>query len=141
MAKSTYTTVIATSICEQLIEGKSLRQICEQPGMPNKATVLRWLADEKRAVFRDQYARAREMQAEAMADEILEIADTPEIGQKTVSKATGIEITEGDMIEHRRLRVDTRKWLMSKLLPKKYGVAKEEESDSGDVTIHGGLPE
>jgi hypothetical protein len=78
----------------------------------------------------DRYARAKQIQAELLADEIIEIADNPELGTKSVSKPTGIEITEGDMIEHRRLRVDSRKWLLAKLLPKKYG-------DKVDVTSGG----
>jgi hypothetical protein len=51
----------------------------------------------------------------------MEIADTPVIGTKTVSKATGTETTEGDMIEHRRLQVEARKWILAKMLPKVYG--------------------
>lgn len=144
MAKSTYTTAIATTICEQLIEGKSLRQICEQPGMPNKATVLRWLADEKRAVFRDQYARAREMQAEAIADEILEIADDGRNDWMEIVGKEGDTVgwrVNGEAVQRSRLRVDSRKWLLSKMLPKKYGETKDANEDSGDVKIHGGLPD
>jgi hypothetical protein len=144
MAKSTYTTAIATSICEKLIEGMSLRQICELPGMPNKATVLRWLADEKRAIFRDQYARAREMQAEAMADEILEISDDGRNDWMEIQGKEGDTVgwrVNGEAVQRSKLRVDSRKWLMSKMLPKKYGETKDAGSDGGDVNIRGGLPE
>jgi hypothetical protein len=95
--------------------------------MPNKMTVLRWLADERNELFRAQYARAREIQADTLAEEILDISNTPVMGTKSVSKATGIEITEGDMIEHRRLQVDARKWYASKLAPKKYGDKVQQE--------------
>jgi hypothetical protein len=71
--------------------------------------------------------RARELQAEYLIDEIVEIADTPQIGVKTIHKPTGTETTEGDMIEHRRLRVDARKWVASKLAPKKYGEKVTQE--------------
>lgn len=87
--------------------------------MPHIATVMRWLAASKD--FREQYVRARDIQADVLFDEIQHIADTPVIGLKTVMKATGVETTEGDMIEHRRLQIDARKWMLGKMSPKKYG--------------------
>ncbi|MDR6393045.1 terminase small subunit-like protein [Paraburkholderia phenoliruptrix] len=115
---TTFTQELADLICERLADGESLRAICLDDSMPARASIFKWLGENKS--FSDQYARAREAQADTMADEILHIADTPVMGQKTVSKATGIEITEGDMIEHRRLQVDARKWLAAKMAPKKY---------------------
>lgn len=113
---------IQAAICEALAEGASLRSISAREGMPANSTIFRWLADDED--FREQYARAREMQAERLFEEILEIADTPELGVKTTTKADGtVELVEADMIEHRRLRVDARKWAASKLLPRKYGEA------------------
>lgn len=120
MARATeFSQSIADQICERLADGESLRMICLDESIPARSTVFKWLSQQKD--FADQYARAREAQADTMADEILHIADTPVMGQKTVSKATGLEITEGDMIEHRRLQVDARKWLAAKMAPKKYG--------------------
>lgn len=88
--------------------------------MPHVATVYRWLTANE--MFRDMYARAREDQADTLADEIQQIADEPMLGRKTVTKANGdVETTEGDMIEHRKLRVDARKWIAAKLKPRKYG--------------------
>jgi hypothetical protein len=52
---------------------------------------------------------------------VVEIADTPQIGTKTKTGKDGVEVTEGDMIDHRRLRVDARKWYLCKLAPKRYG--------------------
>jgi hypothetical protein len=128
---STFTQAIADEICERLAEGESLRAICAGDDMPNKATVFKWLIADK--AFSDQYARAREAQADALADEIVYIADTPQIGQKSVSKATGLEITEADMIEHRRLQVDARKWMTGKLAPKKYGDKQEIDLNVTDA--------
>ena len=118
-------------ICERLAEGVSLRSICSEPGMPSVGAFLGWVAADPKLA--EQYAHARALCMDAMAEQILEIADTPQIGQKTVSKATGLEITEGDMIEHRKLRVDARKWLMAKMAPKKYG-DKVETTHKGDPT-------
>lgn len=117
---SDFTQEIADEICERIADGESLRSICGGENMPNKSTVFRWLAAND--LFRDQYARAREAQAESLFDEILTIADTPQVGEKRkVKEDGGIEISTGDMIEHRRLQVDARKWMAGKLLPKKYG--------------------
>ena len=65
-----YTPELTNRICERLAGGESLRAVCRDETMPDRATVLRWLGDDK-AEFRDQYARAREAQAEVIADEIL----------------------------------------------------------------------
>lgn len=105
--------------------------------MPHAATVCRWLADERYALFREQYARAREAQADALFDEALHIADSPLEGVKTKTTSDGkIEESRGDMIEHRRLQVDTRKWMVAKLAPKKYGDKIEHSGpDGGPVQI------
>lgn len=118
--KSTYTKAKADAICERLATGESLRAICRDAGMPPESTVRTWVLDDVDG-FAAHYARARDMGLDAMADELMEIADTTELGEKTVTKASGIERTEGDMIEHRRLKVEARKWYLSKLAPKRYG--------------------
>lgn len=116
---STFTQGIVDVICARLAEGVSLRSICRDDGMPSIGAFLAWVG--ARPTLAEQYARARASCMDAMAEDILDIADTPEIGTKTVSKVTGTETTEGDMVEHRRLRIEARKWLMSKMAPKKYG--------------------
>ena len=101
----------ADYICEQLIEGRSLRAICREDDMPAGSTVCRWLAANE--AFRKQYAHARELQADALFDQSLDIADS----------------IAGD-VQRDRLRVDTRKWAASKLNARKYG-------DKVDVTSNG----
>lgn len=130
---SSFTQEIGDLICERLSEGESLRGICSSPDMPHKATVFRWLAQDD--AFRDQYARAREAQADAIFDEILHIADTPLIGKKTKTSANGVEVQEGDMIEHRRLQVEARKWMAGKLKPKVYGDKQAVELSNPDGTL------
>ena len=130
---SSFTQAIADEICERLADGESLRSICNAEHMPSKATVFRWLADDRYTIFRDQYARARECQADAIFDEILDIADTPMLGEKRKTLPDGKEeVTHGDMIEHRRLRVDARKWMAGKLRPKKYGDLHKFEHSGPD---------
>ena len=130
---SDYSDEKADAICERLADGESLRSICRDDDMPDKATVLRWLGVHE--AFRDQYARAREMQADALFDEALDIADTPVEGVKTKTTSDGkLEETRGDMIEHRRLQVETRKWMVGKLAPKKYG-DKVQNEHTGNVRV------
>lgn len=100
---SDYTPETADAICELLADGDSLRKICSQDGMPNKSTVFRWLAANEE--FRDQYARARESQADSYVDDITDIADTAKPEDAAVA----------------RLRIDARKWAAGKLRPKAYG--------------------
>lgn len=115
---------IRAAICEALIQGHSLRNICKQKGMPGKSTVMEWLA--KDAEFSDQYARARTLQAETLLEEILEIADD---GSRDYVSEDGRLVPDHDHIARSRLRVDTRKWAMSKLAPKKYGDSQTIKGD------------
>lgn len=135
MARPTdYTPELAAVICGRLAEGESLRSICADEGMPGKSTVFRWLASEDRKEFRDQYARAREVQAEVLADEIIEIADESEgdfIG-KTLESGETIEVVNHENIARSRLRVDARKWFASKVAPKRYGDRVTTEHDISD---------
>lgn len=122
MAKKTgrpsdYSEGKALEICRRLSEGESLRSICRDKDMPDKTTVLRWLSQHEE--FRTQYAHAREMQTEHWAEEILDIADDG--SNDTYKDKDGAPRVDQEVIARSRLRVDTRKWLMSKLAPKKYG--------------------
>lgn len=98
---SKFTQPLADIICTAIADGFSLRSICGNESMPDKATVFRWLAINE--PFRDQYARARDQQAASYADDIVDIADTEPDPQRA------------------RVRIDARKWHASKLAPKKYG--------------------
>lgn len=118
---SLYTQELADTICERLAAGETLRAICRDDGMPSEPTVRRWALEDHHG-FSAQYARAREIGYHGMADELREIADTPQQGVRTKMLPDGkSEETWGDMIEHRKLQVDTRKWLLARALPKVYG--------------------
>lgn len=134
---SSYTPEIAATICERLAAGESLRAICRDAGMPHERTVRRWVLDDVEG-FSPQYARAREMGLDAMADEVLEISDTPVEGVRREESDDGYKEVREDMLGHRKLQVDTRKWLLSKLAPKKYGERTAMEltgADGGPVQI------
>lgn len=124
--------VIVPEICERLAEGESLRAICRDPHMPSIGGFLGWCAED--AAIAEQYARAKALGLEVLAEEIVDIADTPQEGTTITSKEWGEEHKTGDMIEHRKLRVDARKWVLSKLVPKKYGDRQAiEHSVSADT--------
>ena len=122
----------ATEICKRLANGETLRGICSEEGMPAASTVCEWvLADP---AFAERYARARSIGLDVLADEIQHIADTPLPGQIVKETEDGVETTTKDMLEHRRLQVDARKWLLSKLRPDKYGdrTALEHSGPGGE---------
>lgn len=127
MRPSEYSDEIGTLICDRLIDGQSLRQICKDEAMPAKSTIFKWLKDFPE--FSDQYAHARALQMEAMAEEILDIADDTSLDTKTIERKDGteVEVQNAEWINRCRLQVDTRKWLMSKLAPKKYGDKIQQE--------------
>jgi hypothetical protein len=92
--------------------------------IPRIKHISRWKAEGNKICateFRDQYARAREVQADFWAEQIIEISDTPLEGTRTEDGKDGIKTVREDMLGHRRLQVDTRKWLMARMAPKKYG--------------------
>lgn len=129
---SEFSGALADEICERLSKGESLRSICAGDRrtasgyMPHRATVMRWL--ESNEVFRDQYARAREAQADHFVEEIIEIADQPNVR----TTADG-EVVASDP-QRDRLRVDARKWVASKLAPKKYGDKLDLTSTDGSMS-------
>ena len=119
---SKYSDALARKICLLVSEGESLRAVCEQDGMPSKATIMRWLASNDS--FRDQYAQAKEQAAFLMAEDLLEIADDGRNDwmERLDSEGQGIGWQlNGEHVQRSKLRIDSRKWLLSKLLPKKYG--------------------
>jgi len=118
---SKYSQQLADAICELLVDGKSLRTICSTAKMPNRSTVIRWLAENE--AFRNHYARARELQADTLAEEILDIADKAVLGERLKKDGKGkvLERQTGDMVERSKLMIDARKWYAGKLQPKKYG--------------------
>ena len=108
-------------ILNGLANGKSMVSLCRGEDMPCPSTVYRWLSADKD--FCDRYARAREDQADTMADEIIDIADDK--SNDTILKSNGdgepYEVANTEWINRSRLRVDARKWVAAKLKPKKYG--------------------
>lgn len=125
---SEYTQEIAQRICDELARGMTLREVCRADDMPHESTVRAWALRDYQGFF-TQYSAAREIGYHAMADELLEVADD---GRNDWMERNGDDgagwQANGEHLQRSRLRVDTRKWLLSKALPKVYG----------DKVIHGG---
>ena len=124
-----YTADTASTICSRLAGGESLRSICRDDTMPSLSTVMGWLFDGEHEEFSQQYASAREVQAEVWADEIVAIADDT-TADLTTDK-DGKEIVRHENIQRARLRVDARKWIAAKLLPKRYGDKLQHTGEGG----------
>jgi len=118
-----YTIAIAEAICEEIAKGKSLVNICKDMGL-TYSVVMVWL--NVHLDFQDKYVVAREQQADYLADEILEIADncTDDIALLMAEHSAGDgsrAVIKQTAISRARLQIDARKWIASKLKPKKYG--------------------
>lgn len=115
-----YTQKLGDDICSRIATGESLRSIVKDNKMPSSSTIFRWLLDEEYKSFWEQYEKARNIQAELMFEELIEIADRK----------------EADVMRD-RLRVDTRKWYLSKIVPKKYGEKVDITSGGKPIPILG----
>lgn len=127
-APSIYTEKLTQTICAHIADGKSLRQIAAIPGMPSTTTITKWL--NERPEFTAQYMRAREEQADKFAQEIVAIADENCVVVEHPDGPDGKAEVKFDsaLVQHQKLRIDARKWVASKLAPKKYGDKIEIES-------------
>lgn len=121
---SIFTQVTANEICKRISNNESLRSICRDEKMPSLATVINWLLDTKYSEFLVQYRVARDIQAEHMFEEVREIAE------KAIADIEGDDKSDGARVQARKLEVDTLKWILSRMNPKKY-------SDKIDVTSEG----
>lgn len=132
-----YTPEVGDEICRRMSDGESLRQICRDEGLPAESTVRAWAIDPDHPISA-QYAKAREAMYDRWGDEILEISDdgTNDWVERERPDGSTYEAVNGEHIQRSRLRVDARKWLLSKLLPKKYGEKIEHSGpDGGPINL------
>lgn len=129
MARPTdYNQTIADQICERMASGETLTHIVKSEGMPDRTTVWRWQrANEE---FRNAYMESRIEQAHFWADEIIDISDD---GSRDYRESGDRgPVVDTDHISRSRLRVDTRKFLMAKVVPKIYGDKLTQEITGPD---------
>lgn len=133
-----YTAEIAERICDELGTGRTLLDVCRDGGMPTASTVLLW-ANRNWHGFAEPYRRAREIGYHAMADELLEIADDSrnDFVMRRKASGDGEPVVDHEHIARSRLRVEARRWLLSKALPKIYGDRLDLKAthDAGDTLL------
>jgi hypothetical protein len=141
--------VVSEHITTELAKGRSLANICSvDEGMPNEATFLEWVENDDPAGLTKRYAHARELGYKRMADEIVDLSNKKgewvpvqdlDVDGRPLLDADGLPILKqvfmplnSDVIAHTRLQIDTRKWLLSKMLPKVYGDKVQQEHTGKD---------
>lgn len=126
---SLYSQELADKICAELAEGVSLRGVCMKDDMPSLSSVFNWFRTQP--TFLEQYARAKQESADAMAEEIVNISDDALADAQAGSENKAVNA----VVHAHKLKIETRKWLMSKMKPKKYG--EKVDVTSGGETIKG----
>jgi hypothetical protein len=111
---------------DSIANGYSLLRYCTENNLP-LTTIRSWLVNDDNS---DRYARARDVRAEKIFEEMLTIADTEFTTTKQVMADDKLTVITEDHVQHRKLQVDTRKWILARMAPKKYG-------DKLDVTTGG----
>lgn len=136
---SRYSREIADEICRRLAQGESLRGICRDAHMPENNTVVNWAMTNKNGFF-EQYAQARELQAWTYADEIMDIADDArnDYMEREVGEGALQVVANMEHIQRSRLRIDTRKWWVSKVLPRTFGDRLPTAAPMTSVTVNAG---
>lgn len=125
-----YRESVAKAICLRLMMGESLNKICKLDNYPKKTTVYRWIIEKPE--FRDKYESAREMQQEHYLDEMLEIAD--DTSEDFVETEKGVTF-DREHVQRSKLRIESRRWIMERLAPKRYGQKQAIDHSSSDGSM------
>ena len=131
-----YTAEIEDLILGELMSGRTLTDICRDPDMPHVRSVQNWLAADRDG-FAARYRRAREIGCEMMADDMVDIADdrTGDWILRHNKDGTTEAILDPERIHRTQMRIKTRRWRVSKLLPRTYGDRPDltAKPDSGNT--------
>jgi len=126
---------LTDDICARISAGESLRAVCRDDGMPAPSTFLLWVKDDE--ALAEQYARAMEARADALFDEMFDIADDARNDWMEKLNRDGEvvgEILNKEAVMRSSLRVDVRKWALARMAPKKYG-DKVDHNVSGQIAV------
>jgi hypothetical protein len=131
--------MVKKEFCRRLALGRSAVSVCEDADMPSYNTLYDALSKDEN--FQGEYARAKELRAEAYLEELSEIADDGRNDWMTIKRGNEyVEVPNREVLERSKLRVQTRQWIMSKMLPRKYGDKLDvnhgnQEGKSFNITI------
>lgn len=128
-----YTAETADYILSQLAQGRPLDQICKEPGMPTAGAVVQWAVYDVDG-FGDRYRNACQIRAEVLIDQIISIAD--DSSEDYSLDEDGKPVFNSDKVMRDKLKIETRKWYVGKILPKKYGDAillKQGDADGNSL--------
>lgn len=121
---ATYDPMVFEELCSLIASGETLRGVCRSNDkFPSPSVIREWVIRDEPQGIAERYARARESCIHEMIDDTIEIADDTSRDTKTITGKNGEEndVADTEWIQRSRLRVDTRKWLASKICPKLYG--------------------
>lgn len=134
MGKAIYTPELAQKVCDALARTGSLRAVCRELGI-GRNTVVDWIVKDIDG-FADAYARAKDIGIDELVDEMLEISNTPVMGTETTQKADGgVEVKTSEMLGHRKIQIETRRWLAERMAPKKYGLKQGLDVTNSDASL------
>jgi hypothetical protein len=122
-----YSDEIAEEICARVIAGEFVSHICRDDHMPDVTTIWRWCREKPE--FREQMDTAKELQADRIFEEMLEISDGV-----LPDGASGDNRKDWDQVQRAKLQIDTRKFVVAKLLPRRYGDRQVIEQKS-EITV------
>jgi len=123
---------IFNHVCKEIEKGRALRNVLKDDNMPSTSTFYEWLDNNEEKA--KQYARATTVRADLIFDDILSIAD--ENTNDTYVNENGVEVVNNDVIQRSRLRIDARKWVLSKLNPKKFGDKIDHTTDGEKINTN-----
>lgn len=122
---------IVKAICEDVIENKlSFTQAVNNSPI-SYVSFFNWVTESEK--LKALYNYAREIRSDILFEEIIDIADTTEDGEVIKDTPNGTIVERGDMLGHRRLKIDARKWVVSKMQPKKYGEKLDVTTDGQPI--------
>lgn len=137
---SIYTDALADEFCARLMEGgqdATLRKICADPAMPAVSTIMLWIRNN--SVFAAKYHLAREIQDDVDFDGLRDIASTPLVGTKTITKGDKTEMVVGDNVERSKLILHAEFWRLARRNHKKFGDKLHQEHsgpDGGPIQVN-----
>jgi hypothetical protein len=131
---------IQDKIVLKLSQGITLTKILKGKGMPGVVRVYEQIQYDE--TFAEKVSRARQLGHDAIADSLIELADTMHVAETVEEGPYGRKVTKSDALGHRRLQIGTRLQLLAAWSPKRYGKnAVQETVEDKEIKVDGGLPD